>query len=231
NAAVCHELRTPLTSIVTSLGLLEEITAAAPGSATKRLLANIRTGADILRARTNDLQDLVGFQSGTMRLRPRPTDLGEVLGGCAQRLEPEFLKAGLRLRVELAASVPRVVADPDRIDQIISNLLQNAMKYGAAGGVVDLRLAAGRNAAVIEVQDYGPGVSAWDRARIFQPHVRGSDLRPEIPGMGIGLALASELAKQHRGTLTLESEEGKGSTFRVELPIDAGGELPGGQAS
>ncbi len=220
NAVVVHELRTPLTSIVTSLGLLEEIADGTIGSATSRLLANMRAGAEILRARTNDLQDLVGFQSGVLRLRPRLVDPGQVLRACAQRMEPEFERAGVLLRLQIPAGVPRVMADPDRIDQVVSNLLQNALKYGAAGGAVDLRLSGTSEAVRIEVQDYGKGVSAWDRARVFQPHVRGSDVRPGIPGMGIGLALASELARQHRGTLTLESEENRGSTFRLELPAE-----------
>jgi len=231
NAVVVHELRTPLTSIVTSVGLLEEILGGAPGSATARLLANIRAGAEILRMRTNDLQDLVGFQAGILRLRPRPTDIAEVLRGCAQRTEPEFDKAGVRLRLSIQPGVPRITVDPDRIDQVVANLLQNALKYGAAGGAVDLRLSRGKKAVLIEVQDYGSGVSAWDRARVFQPHVRGAGAKPGIPGMGIGLALANELARQHRGTLGLESEENKGSTFRVELPMESGEGVPEREAS
>jgi len=228
NAVVCHELRTPLTSIVAALGLLEELTGAAAGSATARLLANIRSGADILRTRTGDLQDLVGLQSGTLRLSPRPADLGRVLKDCAQRLEPEFEKAGVRLRLDVSSGVARIRADPDRIDQVVGNLLQNALKYGAAGGAVDLRLSAARDMAIIEVQDYGPGVSARDRSRIFKPWVRGDNPGPEIPGMGIGLALCNELVRQHGGTLTLDSEEGRGSTFRVELPMAADGTPEGG---
>jgi len=231
NAVVVHELRTPLTSIVTSLGLLEEILGADAAGATARLLANMRAGADILRARTGDLQDLVGFQAGILRLRARPMDPAQVVRACAQRMEPEFDKAGVRLRVHIEPGVPRISADPDRIDQVVANLLQNALKYGAAGGAVDLRLLRRPRAVVIEVQDYGSGVSAWDRARVFQPHVRGSDVKPGIPGMGIGLALASELTRQHRGTLGLESEENKGSTFRAELPVDSGEGIPEREAS
>ena len=96
---------------------------------------------------------------------------------------------------------------------------------------MDLRLSRGPRAVIIEVRDYGSGVSAWDRARVFQPHVRGSTVKPGIPGMGIGLALASELTRQHRGTLELESEENKGSTFRVELPLDSGEGIPEREAS
>jgi len=232
NAVVVHELRTPLTSIVTSLGLLEEILGGgSPGGATARLLANLRAGADILRARTADLQDLVGFQAGILRLRPRPADPSRIVQDCAQRMEPEFEKAGVRLRVKVEPAVPRITADPDRIDQVVTNLLHNALKYGAGGGAVDLRLSRGPRAVIIEVRDYGSGVSAWDRARVFQPHVRGSTVKPGIPGMGIGLALASELTRQHRGTLELESEENKGSTFRVELPLDSGEGIPEREAS
>jgi signal transduction histidine kinase len=221
NAVICHELRTPLTSIVTSLGMLGELLHAAPRSAEARLLANMRTGAEILRARTADLQDLVGFQSGTLRLKLKTIDIGEVVRRCAQRMEPEFERAGVRLTVEAAEGGDPIVADPDRIDQVIANLLQNALKYGADGMRVDLRAFPSGPLMVVEVRDYGRGVSAWDRARIFQPRVRGSDVKPEIPGLGIGLALSRELVLQHQGTLTLESEEGKGSVFRIELPRDA----------
>lgn len=221
NAVICHELRTPLTSIVTSIGMLEEVLQAGPLSTESRLLANVRTGAEIMRARTGDLQDLVGFQSGVLQLKPRRIVAAEVVQQCAQRLEPEFVRAGVELRVESSADGAAVNADPGRLDQVVSNLLVNALKYGAQGKRVDVRVLSIGAFLVIEVQDYGPGVSAWDRAKIFQPRVRGADVRPEIPGLGIGLALCRELVLQHHGTLTLQSEEGTGSTFHIELPRGA----------
>lgn len=218
-AVVCHELRTPLTSMMTSVGMLGEIIPGAPEGVERQLLANISRSADILKARTDDLLDLVGFQSGSLTLKPAEVDLAGIVRETAETMKSQIEKAGVESRLDFAEDLPPIVVDPNRVEQVVSNLIQNALKYGADGGRIDLRVYRAGETLVIEVKDYGAGVSLWDQMKIFQPNFRGSRAQGDVPGLGIGLALCKELVSQHHGTITLESVEGKGSLFRVALPL------------
>lgn len=217
-AVVCHELRTPLTSILNSAGMLQEVLNADPVSSEFKLLANVMTATNLLKARTDDLVDLVGFQSGTLSLKPRPMDVLLLLKGIQQQMEPVVRQAGMEVSVEVREKLPLVNADPERLDQALSNLVENAVKYASEGKRVDLRAYVADDTVVIEVQDYGQGISLWDRMKLFQPNFIDPRNRNEVPGLGIGLALCRQIVELHRGTITMDSEKGKGSLFRISLP-------------
>jgi len=218
-AVVCHELRTPLTSILNSAGMLQEVLNAEPASPESKLLANVITGACILRTRTDDLMDLVGFQSGTVRLKPRQVDVLLLLRGIQQQMELLVRQAGMELRIDVQENLPLVNADPERLEQALSNLVENALKYASEGKRVDLRGYVADNSLVLEVQDYGQGMSLWDRMKLYQPNLLSPRNRSEVPGLGIGLALCRQIVELHRGTFTMDSEKGKGSLLRISLPI------------
>jgi signal transduction histidine kinase len=218
-AVVCHELRTPLTSIVTSIGMLQELLNPVPDSVEGQLIANISRSAGILKSRTDDLLDLVGFQSGNLSIRLTNVEIGALVREVSSSVAPLVEQAGVKLGIEIAERLPLLVADPNRIEQILTNLVQNALKYGSDGGKIDVRTYQDKDHIVMEVQDYGSGVSLWEQMRIFQPNVRGSHASHEVPGLGIGLALCKELVAQHHGVITLTSEIGKGSLFKVSLPV------------
>ncbi len=218
-AVVCHELRTPLTSLMTSVGILSEVVRAGPGSTEEALMANISRSLVILKERTDDLLDLVGFQSGTLALRPTRIDPGALLAEVVARTAK--VKPDVEVTLSVEGTLPPVTADPIRLEQVVSNLVQNALLYGADGRRIDVRGRTEAGRLVIEVQDYGSGIGLWERARIWQPdYRRPSRHHGQVPGLGIGLALCRELVTQHHGRITLDSEEGKGSLFRVELPLD-----------
>lgn len=216
-AVVSHELRTPLTSLMSSVGMLSEIRNPSPRTDEGRLLANISASIMILKSRTDDLMDLVGFQSGTLSIKPVEVDLPALLHGVVDRMADK--RTGIEVCLAVNSEIPAVTADPGRLEQVVSNLIQNALKYGADGKRIDVRAAARADTVCIEVQDYGAGVSLWDRMKIWQMNYRGAGHDLDIPGLGIGLALCKELVEQHHGSITLESEKGKGSLFRVELPL------------
>jgi signal transduction histidine kinase len=218
-AVVCHELRTPLTSVMTSTGLLAELLHPEQRSTQAQLLANIEHSAAIMKERTDDLLDLVGFQSGNLSIRAHPVVVADLVLTTCRALSPLVENAGMTLRTELAADIPDIDADPKRLEQILTNLIHNAVKYGSDGPTVDVRVFPVGDRVVIEVQDHGSGVSLWEQMRIFEPYFRGSRPAHEVPGLGIGLALCKELVQQHHGTIALISEPGNGSTFRVSLPI------------
>lgn len=217
-AVVCHELRSPLSSLVTSLGLLREIIDPQPGGNEAKLLGNIERSAEILKLRTDDLLDLVAFQQGTLRLDLEEVDVEPIVHEVSQTLMPQCTVAGLELHTQVQPGLLPLRADRRRIGQVLSNLIENALKYGAQGGRIDVRAYAEPKRIVIEVQDYGSGVAMWEKLKIFRSTYRSPQSAHEVPGLGIGLALCKEIISRHHGTITVESEEGRGTQFRVTLP-------------
>jgi signal transduction histidine kinase len=218
-SVVSHELKTPLTGVINSAGMLQEVLGAGTRSVEARLLENVLASAHILRARTDELADLVGLHSGSLALKFDTVDVAALVRAVAQRMEAEAGAAGLDLAVSVDENVQSILADERRLDQILSNLIQNAIKYGSDGRRVDVRCHADAGRIVLEVQDYGAGISLWDRMSLFQPYFRGERGSKEVPGVGLGLALCRELVQMHHGNISVETEEGRGSLFRVELPV------------
>ena len=216
---VCHELRTPLTSIVTSLGMLNEILNASPSSNEGMLISNALKSAAILKTRTDDLQDLMSYRAGILSLKQIVIEVGPLLRGIVSRVEQQAKNAGVEIGLDVAEGLPKLKADPNRLEQIVSNLITNALKYAAEGRRLDVRALTRHGAVIIEVQDYGNGIDLSARARLFDPAPRRNEATGEYAGMGIGLALCNELAEQHGGRLVIASEQGKGSLVSVELPL------------
>jgi len=215
---VCHELRTPLTSLLCSVGVLKEVLHVPPDSIEKRLLGNIMLSTDTLKKRTDDLVDLVGLQSGGLTVKQTTVKPGRVLGNVLARMNEQISLAGLKLETAIADPLPDIRTDSARYEQILTNLLQNAVKYGSDGGVIEVR-AYGRDRSVfIEIEDHGHGMSAWDRLNMYHPSYRSPRYSHDVPDLGIGLALCKELVTHLNGAITFDTKEGEGSIFRVELP-------------
>jgi signal transduction histidine kinase len=248
-SVVSHELKTPLTGVLNSAGMLRDVLAARAGGGEAgrgdagagagaaptagaaqtgaaagagieaRLLENVLTSAQVLKARTDEFADLVGLHSGSLSLRFGNVEVAEVVRSVAQRMEAEAAAAGMAIATAVDPDLPSILADGPRLEQVLSNLIQNAIKYGSEGRRVDVRARIRADTLVLEVQDYGAGISLWDRMSLFQPFFRGERGSKEVPGVGLGLALCRELVELHHGEISVETEEGKGSLFRVELPI------------
>lgn len=219
-AVVCHELRTPLTSIQASAGLLQEILTPDPAGNVGRLLANILRGAAALNTRMNDLVDMAGFLSGNLSIHLERVAAGPLLRQICRRSEPELGRAGLELRVNLPDDLPWIQADARRLEQVVSNLIHNAVKFAAEGGRLEVRGREMEGHLLIEVQDFGRGIPLEDQTRLFQPYVRVHPRRQRVPGLGIGLALCRQLVHAHHGRIWVVSEIGKGATFKFTLPLD-----------
>lgn len=218
-AVLFHELRTPLTCVILSAELLQDILHPEPTSAPGKLLEKMLVGARTLKARTDDLIDVAAFQTGTFSIRMVPLDIGALLWELQQRLELEVTSAGLRLSLDLPENLPLLQADPRRVEQVVTNLVQNAIKYGSEGGRIDLKAKTMEQSVVVEVQDYGKGISLLDQSRLFQLYFRQDESRESVRGLGIGLALSRQLVEAHGGKLWVESEIEKGSTFKFSLPL------------
>jgi signal transduction histidine kinase len=218
---VSHELRTPLASVLgfSDLMLKRELEPEDQ----RHYLEVIRTESARLATLLNDLLDLQRQEQGVIDLRLGAVDLNELLRVqmtlySAQSNEHElvFKPSDERLVVE---------GDRDRLAQVIGNLLSNAIKYSPEGGRVEVTTALSRGEAWIWVQDAGLGIPLDQQHQVFTKFFRGDVARLRgISGTGLGLVLAQQTIEAHGGTLGFESEEGKGSTFWIRLPVIAGDE-------
>ena len=218
-ANMSHELRTPLNAI---LGF-SDLVRRSPGlSETQQAnLAIIHKSGDHLLGLINDVLDLAKIESGRTQIDRAPFDLADMVVGIADMMRVRAIEKGLQLLVEQAPDFPRyVIDDQAKLRQILINLLSNAVKATERGGIA-LRLGVEPGPAerlILEVEDTGTGIAPADRERIFEAFVQSSD-SGKWHGTGLGLAITRQFVALMGGRLTLASEVGKGSVFRVELPL------------
>ncbi len=215
-STLSHELRTPLSSILGWAGLLRE--KARPQD--RHGLEVIERNASAQTQMIDDLLDLTRLQAGKLRLDAIETDLGALARSACDALVPLAKRRDIYLKV-VAPTEPVIVhGDPARLGQILTNLLTNAVKFSPDGATVELDMRHDARRVILEVRDHGLGI-----APAFLPHVferfrqQDEGLRRTRGGLGLGLAIAKELADLHEATLTAESPgTGQGATFRLELP-------------
>jgi two-component system sensor histidine kinase BarA len=223
-ATMSHELRTPLNSII---GFSEVLASNDQlNERQRRYATNILNSGKMLLGMINDILDLAKIESGKMEVHVEDFSVRDLCEAVATLVRPMAEQKDLDLRCVLDETLPLLRQDPGKIKQIIYNLLSNAIKFTPEGGRVTLTAAPeGRN-LVISVADTGIGIAAEDRERIFEKFrqaglaaARDGVLTREHQGTGLGLSIVRELARLLGGSIELESELGKGSTFAVRLPM------------
>lgn len=214
-----HELRTPLSEVLSYSYALEDEVAGSLGPEQHAYLRSVITGAERLEALLTDLFDYTALESGVFPLERVPVELGALTREVAEECRPNVEAAGLCLEVEPGPAEVLVEGDPPRLAQILRTLVNNAHKFTPPPGCVTVRTGSDPGHAWVEVQDTGIGIAPDQQPRVFQKffQVEGGPGRA-YGGAGLGLALAKELAEEHHGTLTLRSEPGRGSVFRLTLP-------------
>jgi two-component system, OmpR family, phosphate regulon sensor histidine kinase PhoR len=215
---VSHELKTPLTSIQGFAELLEAPERLAPED---RLEAArmIREETSRLAQMVTDYLQLSRLEHQAIQLQQSEVDLAGILARAGFLVEQEFRNRSIRL-VGLEG-LPSVVAlvDRDLLTQLFLNLLANAAKFSSAGSTVRIELRQVDGASIVEISDQGRGISEEDLPRVFDKFYRGSaDLDGSVPGSGLGLAFVKAVVQQHGGAVTVSSQLGVGSIFRVTLP-------------
>jgi histidine kinase len=216
-ADVSHELKTPLASIKGYMeGLQDGVIAPTPE--TFQLLYQ---EADRLQRLVHDLQELSHAEATSLQLEARSCDPAELVGPVTTRLQPQFADKGVTLKNNLPLHLPAVRADVDRVEQVLTNLLGNALQYTPAGGLVMLQAAPVDSVLQFSVQDTGIGLDAEDRARVFQRFYRVDKSRSRASGgSGIGLTIARHIVEAHGGRIWAESSGcDQGSTFLFTLPL------------
>ena len=217
-ADVSHELRTPLTSIKGTIETLRE-GAVNDLEVRDQFLETVETETDRLIRLVNDLLVLSRADSAALNLSRKPTDVGQLVQAVADRLAEQAQAFDLSIRVEIAPDVPQAWADADRIEQVLRNLMDNALKYSRPGGSITLRVSTTEHDEVlVEVQDVGIGIPASELPRVGERFYRADKSRAR-GGHGLGLAIAQSLIHAHSGELWLESEEGIGTTASFTLPV------------
>lgn len=217
-AVLSHELRTPLTPILAVCPVLEE----DPGLSDRLRghLAMIRRNVELEVRLIDDLLDLSRIVHGKLELQLARVDLHEILRQVTAMIEAEAAARQVRLLQDLGAGLARVPADPARLQQILWNLLRNAVKFTLPGGSVQVRTWKEEDRVLVEVRDTGIGIEPDVLPRIFEAFEQGSsEVTRHFGGLGLGLAISKALAEQHGGTLSAASEgRGRGAVFTLELP-------------
>ena len=180
----------------------------------------VRREAARLQRLVDDLQELSRVEAGQVPIHPRPVGVQELVDAAIGRLRPQFDDNGIVLDAEVSPGVPRVLADPDRIGQVMTNLLGNALRYTPRGGRVTIRVRPEQDVVAIAVVDTGVGIAASDLAHLFDRFFRADRSRARASGgSGIGLTIARHLVEAHGGAIRAESPgPGRGATFTFTLP-------------
>jgi signal transduction histidine kinase len=211
---ISHELRAPLTSVLGALELLQaDEGALGPEQATLVRMVD-RNARRVLRL-VEDLLATARAELGGLEIAHAPVELSELVGDSVEAIRPRAAAAQIRLEVACLDTVT-VDGDPQRLGQVIDNLLGNAIKFTPAHGSVSVSLERRGGAVRLSVSDTGIGIPQHEQARVFERFYRAQGAREE--GTGLGLAIVKALVEAHGGTISLESEPGVGSTFVVELP-------------
>ncbi len=234
-ANASHEIRTPLTALV---GIIETLRGPARDDpeAREEFLELMAGQAARMQRLIDDLLSLSRIELAANAPPDEAIDLAPVLRAVVAGLAPQAEAAGLRVEVEIAEPLPEAVADADQMHQLVTNLLDNAIKYGAGGGRIEVTLdhlkkaptaagpVAGRPAFRLCVRDHGPGIAPEHLPRLTERFYRVDKARSrEIGGTGLGLAIVKHILRRHQGHLSIDSRLGEGSRFCAWLPLPDGG--------
>jgi signal transduction histidine kinase len=217
-ASVSHELRTPLTSISGYLDLmLEEPDDLSP--AQEQYLSVVRRNAERLLRLVGDLLFVAQVDAGRISLEMSPVNLSTLIHDSVEAVRPVAEEKHIKLLTDVEA-IELAEADAMRLGQVLDNLFSNAVKFTPEGGSVTVVAEVADGAAIVQIADTGMGISPADQERLFDRFFRAAAAHNmAIPGTGLGLAIAKAIVEGHDGGISISSEPGRGTTVRLELPL------------
>lgn len=219
-SAASHELHTPLASIIGHAELLEDGLEGPLNGRQLDFLHEIQLAANRLQRLVDDLLDFAKLEAGTFSLSPREVDLAEVIRQAGSSLWPQLRDAGVTLEVGEARAPVEVLCDPQRITQVLLNLISNAIRFTPKGGHIHVRFEQGPTSVTVHVADSGVGIEEADLPRVFDKYFQGT--RKSVGahrGSGLGLYVARALVKAHGGSMGVQSRSGEGTSFWFDLPL------------
>ena len=214
-----HELRTPLTSIMVYVDNLQDGVLGNLSADQRRVIERIEDNLARLRHLIEELLDLSRIESGAVTLTLAPLSLPELIHRTHEALAPVSAEKHLSIHLHLSHEVPTIRGDAVKLEQVLTNLLHNAVKFSPPGGAIAVALSRTNEHAVIQIRDEGCGIPPEDLDHVFLPFYRSQMSSEQQPGAGLGLSIARHLVELHGGTLTAESEPAHGSTFTLALPF------------
>ncbi len=220
---ITHEFRTPLASLKTSFELIQEAEEIRGlDELYQRLLTNVNRSVSILDQLTDDLCEVANLSSGGVALNKRLTAPEDILTPVIEMARPLSQLKNQRLEVAVRPGLPDLVADAYRLEQVLTNMVANAIKYTPAGGTIRTTISQDNGSIKFAVSDNGRGIPKEDLSQVFEPFYRVPHRPgdPSVPGTGLGLVLARSLVELHGGEIRAESELGAGSTFYFTIPIE-----------
>ncbi len=216
-ANASHEIRTPLTVIQTELEILER---KLKDSETKESIKIALSEIEGLTKLTSSLLTIAKLDSSQARLNLNQTRIDELIAECAQAMNQAAIKKGIQINLSIDDAI-EIKADNEKLKSVFLNLIDNAIKYSMNGSSVTIILGGiVDNKIRISIQDTGPGISLSEIPYIFNRFYRSNEIRAEVSGNGLGLAIAKEIVELHKGEITVESKEGEGTIFNVTLPFN-----------
>jgi K+-sensing histidine kinase KdpD len=218
-SALSHELKTPLTAILASTGLLIEELEQKGEKTFLKIALNISRSAESLQNRLNELLSLSMTKDETFGINKTEVDFSHLASEVADQISSLVKQRKQALSLEVTPGI-KITADEQRIEQILMNLLSNAIKFTPEGGQISLTAGCEGNRLVVKVRDSGPGIPSEETHKLFRPYYHLSADRASIPGFGLGLAITKQLVELHGGSIWVQSEVGKGSTFSFSLPLN-----------
>ena len=225
-ASVSHELRTPLTSIQGYLELVQTEESDNLRPEQREFLAIVDRNSERLLGLVSDLLFVAQVDAGRLELTLAETDLGLLVEQTVESARLVAAEKGIRLNAEIEER-PLVHADRGRLAQVLDNLVSNALKFTPPGGSVRVQLRTSEAKAILEVSDSGVGMPAEDQEHLFDRFYRTPSARQQaVPGTGLGLSIAKAIVDAHKGKIGVISSEGRGTVFRIELPLAGPAGIP-----
>jgi PAS domain S-box-containing protein len=215
---VAHDLRNPLSTILMASQLLNDL--LEPDSVARRQVAMMHRAGERMNRLIQDLLDVKRIENGRLAVEPRPVLALSLLTEAAEMLRPLATASSLELALDGSMELPSVSADPNRVQQVFSNLIGNAIKFTPRGGRITMRGEQLASEVRMAVTDTGPGIPAEQLPHIFGQYWQGS--RSDRRGIGLGLAIAKGIVEGHNGRIWVESTVGEGSSFYFTLPVATG---------
>lgn len=211
-----HELKTPLTTVKGYNQLIEIMLSQDNKAKVQEAITKSNKYIEKLNKLITDLLDVSRIQAGYIELNNTLFDIDELIKHCVENVQAGMLTHKIQITGKAGVEIK---GDKDRIEQVLVNLLQNAAKYSPDSQSINIHSTVVSNYIKISVTDFGVGINQVDQKKIFERFFRAKDIQKSYSGIGIGLYVSEQIVKQHKGTLWVDSEPGKGSTFSFTLPL------------
>jgi two-component system aerobic respiration control sensor histidine kinase ArcB len=217
NRALVHELKTPLAPL---LSASEFLCSELKDKLTLDFANIIRQGALDLSKRIDELLELARVETGMMAIEPSACNINSIINDVVNYIESELIKRKLSLATDIEIENPEIIADEERISEVLLNLLNNAIKFTPSGGSISIKAIQRNKRIYVDITDTGIGIAEKDQKHLFQPYHMLENKISHSGGLGLGLFLSKSIIEAHGGKISVKSKPGEGSTFSFWLPVE-----------